>query len=300
MNVYCILLIVTVHVARSTSSALIGCGCDSWESERKATSCQDIVSNFNQRAESGVYALVDSITNEEYYAYCDMSSPCGGKGWTKIADVNMGRLSQECPEGLTFNDQGNIRTCARNIDTAGCSSTHFSSHNIQYSEVCGRVLAYQYGSTDAFGHDALTNDIDSHYVDGVSITRGSPRRHIWTFAASLLDTYNPSQFGGRTQCPCSSSVGDPNYKPDFIGDDYYCESGAHGTTWELVLYSEDPLFDNRDCGPLETECCNRGLLPYFYKDIGKKTVDDLEFRICADQGKLDEDTHVSVIELFIR
>ena len=42
------------------------------------------------------------------------------------------------------------------------------------------------------------------------------------------------------------------------------------------------------------------LLPYFYKNLGAKTTDDIEFRICGDSGIVDEDVHVSIIELYIR
>ena len=36
------------------------------------------------------------------------------------------------------------------------------------------------------------NDINSHYVDGLSLTRGNPRKHIWTYMAGLKEdnSYN--------------------------------------------------------------------------------------------------------------
>ena len=49
----------------------------------------------------------------------------------------------------------------------------------QYSRVCGRVIGYQFGSTDAF-RSRLTNIDQVAYVDGISITHGSPCNHIWT------------------------------------------------------------------------------------------------------------------------
>ena len=74
--------------------------------------------------------------------------------------------------------------------------------------MCGRVVGYQYGSTDAvypgrytgetYGSviDSSHNDINSYYVDGVSITRGSPRQHVWTLMAGLNEattsSYNSS------------------------------------------------------------------------------------------------------------
>ena len=214
--------------------------------------------------------------------------------------MNMGRHSQVCPEGLMFYEQSSIRLCGRVTSTSqsgSCSSTYFSSRNVKYSEVCGRVLAYQYSSTDAFGHVDIRNDIDTSYVDGVSITHGSPRKHIWTFASGLQDTVtSPNK---KPFCPCNNdSI--PSHKPDFIGNDYYCESGVN-TIWEPnTLYRDDPLFDNEGCGPLETACCNKGLLPYFHKKLGGNFTNDIEFRICSDQETANEDVRVSIIELFIR
>ncbi len=57
-----------------------------------------------------------------------------------------------------------------------------------HSYVCGKIIAYQYGSPDAFAvHGRPPNPtIDSNYVDGISLTHGStPRKHIWTFVGSL-------------------------------------------------------------------------------------------------------------------
>ena len=44
-----------------------------------------------------------------------------------------------------------------------------------YTKVCGRVIGYQVGHPDAF-HSSKS--IDKAYVEGVSITHGSPRSHI--------------------------------------------------------------------------------------------------------------------------
>ena len=287
MYVYSVLLVVVV--TSGTVQASYGCKYTHIY-DRKPSSCQDILKG-NPNAESGIYALADGD------AYCDMDSPCGGDGWTRIADVNMGRYSQDCPEGFVYYYDQSVRLCGQPARSSGsnCSSTVFSSRNITYSEVCGRVLAYQYGSTDAFGHEALRNDIDVAYVDGISITHGSPRQHIWTFANGLQDTLDLPNLR-RAFCPCNSN-GIPSHKPEFIDEDYYCESAVHDI-WRIILYRDDPLFDNDGCGPLETACCDKGLLPYFYKALGGSFTDDIEFRICSDEG--GEDTRVSVIELFIR
>ena len=53
------------------------------------------------------------------------------------------------------------------------------------------------GATDGFGDYVA---IDGIYVDGVSITRGSPRQHIWTYAIGLQETI-PLDY--PFQCPCA-------------------------------------------------------------------------------------------------
>ena len=71
------------------------------------------------------------------------------------------------------------RACGRSVD-GGCSSVTFPV-NTTYSQVCGIARGYQYGVMDAF--QVVTGEtIDQTYVDGLSITRGSPRQHLWTLA----------------------------------------------------------------------------------------------------------------------
>ena len=73
------------------------------------------------------------------------------------------------------------RVCGRrSISTGGCEGVTYSTDSEQYEQVCGRIIGYQLGNTDAFLDSSRS--IDTNYVDGVSVTRGSPRQHIWTFA----------------------------------------------------------------------------------------------------------------------
>lgn len=281
-----LLVVLTV-----VQGALSGCGCSNGR-----ISCKDVLA-ANPTAKSGPYKLTDVKNNVEYYAYCDMNSPCGGKGWTRIADVNTAQKDTPCPDGLrdyTFTTPKYIRTCERS--TGGCSSAYFSSRGIKYSEVCGRIVAYQYASPDAFQRSTANTDIDKAYVDGISITRGFPRTHVWTLVVGQQGTVTTAS---TSQCPCNSDGNGNSVVPTFVGDDYYCESGVQ-TTWSGKLFVDDPLFDNKDCGTLETACCNKGIIPYFYKDLTSKSDDDVELRICADEGSGNEDTCITEIELYVR
>ena len=65
------------------------------------------------------------------------------------------------------------------------------------------------------------NNINAEYVDGVSITHGSPHQHIWTLMAGLREGVLTDS--GSSDCPCNtnSMVSDIQ---SFIGNDYFCES----------------------------------------------------------------------------
>ena len=73
-----------------------------------------------------------------------------------------------------------IRTCVPNSVLANCSSFSLPIISNEYSKVCGKIIAYQVGS-----FVRINASIDTYYVDGVSLTHGNPRHHIWTFAAGL-------------------------------------------------------------------------------------------------------------------
>ena len=81
---------------------------------------------------------------------------------------------------------------------------------------------YAKGNPDAFFEYKIDrNNIDSSYLDGVSITRGSPHQHVWTFVTSSATIISRD---GKHNCPCSP--GSTQQVPSFIGNNYYCESGS--------------------------------------------------------------------------
>ena len=90
----------------------------------------------------------------------------GTPGWRRVAFINMTDTSYNCPTGLSLTSYSK-RTCGRSPAT--CTSTTFSIGGLSYSHVCGRIRGYQYGSTSAFRYS--NHDLDSYYVDGVSLTQ---------------------------------------------------------------------------------------------------------------------------------
>ena len=111
---------------------------------------------------------------------------------------------QQCPSAWTLQTRNSEprRLCGKRSSGASCESAVYSTFSINYSHVCGRVIAYQYGSPDAF-HESASQTIEGPYVDLVSVTHGSPvsRQHIWTFAAGLVES-NPLLYPTNSR-PCA-------------------------------------------------------------------------------------------------
>ena len=178
-------------------------------------------------------------------------------------------------------------------------SAMYNTYGINYTQVCGRAIGYAYRAPDGLGQHAGSQTIEGTYVDGVSLTHGPPgaRQHIWTFAAGLLETVSPSF--PTLSCPCVSGTVTPSY----VGNDYFCESGNPGTSWTNVIYASDPLWDGQGCG--SPPCCELNYppgvtAPWFCKQLPQATTDDIEARICGDEGTANEDTPIELIEIYIR
>ena len=222
---------------------------------------------------------------------------CGDGLWHRVAFLNMSDPLQQCPSSWReYNDgESGARACGR-FDI-GCPGVFYPIDH-QYSKVCGRIIGYQVASPGAF-HIAFTpippSSIDDIYVDGISVTYGSPRMHIWTFAAGVTEGTH-----GKPDCPCA--VSDPPLRkeaPEFVGNNYYCESGNPNQGFEYGhFYGQDPLWDGKQC---EGQCCSNGKSPpWFSVELASPTIQDIEVRICGDQDLHDEDNPITLLELFVQ
>ena len=170
---------------------------------------------------------------------------------------------------------------------------------IQYSQVCGKIIGYQVGQPQAFilENSNLPQTIDERYVDGVSLTYGSPRQHIWTFAGAL-DEADPNN--DRSRCTCTDSSR-PNPPPSFVGNDYFCETGVPPDQQfsNEIFYADDPLWDGQGCGPTST-CCTFNNPPWFCKQLPQSTNADLEVRLCSQNSANIENTPIELIEIYVK
>jgi hypothetical protein len=89
--------------------------------------------------------------------------------------------------------------------------------------VCGKITAYQLGSPFTFRN---RNDISitGTYVNGVSLTHGSPKQHIWSFAAGLDEVGTFPELN----CACTNTnlANRTRPPPAFVGNDYFCDTTA--------------------------------------------------------------------------
>ena len=206
----------------------------------------------------------------------------------RVAHLDMTDTNQRCPSGFRL-----ITSPKRTCGTPGrrCVSTTFPLNGVKYSRVCGKIIGYQYASVDAFW--GRQHSIDGNYVDGISITHGQkPRKHIWTFAAAYDETQSYS-------CPCIKiSVPFNGVIPPFVGQDYFCDTGSRYAA-QYQFYHADPLWDGSGCGSTSS-CCGFNNPPWFCKQLPQPTTDDIEMRVCINEGSSNEDVAVESVQIFVQ
>ena len=248
-----------------------------------ASSCKEIADTRLGNSRSGLHWLTNGHT--VFQANCDLEiPPSESRGWMTVANISSG---DGCPTGLEQLTAGGRKLCRKTVDS-GCSSVTISTNGVSYSKVCGLVYGYLKDSSDAFDTQGICGiegqppcTIDHPYMDGVSITRGSPRQHVWTLTGSRA----------ASLCPCGNN---PRVTvPSFVGQDYFCDVSA-ANTYSIT----DRLWDGQGCSSGGERCCNRA--NWFCKDLPQSTTDDIEFRLCTDQSRADEDVYIEDIEIYIQ
>ena len=250
-------------------------------------SCKEIKTNWLD-SPSDYYTIADS-NGHTRHVYCHMEELCGSdEGWMRVAYLNMADPIEKCPAGFRLYEEYGVRACCRPSTNSGsCVSTTYTSKDISYSQVCGEVIGYQFGSTDGINN----NDINRAYIDGISLTHGNSRKHIWSFISGYQESVSYSG------CPCGTV--NRKLSPSFVGNDYFCESAAPSPL-KHEFYPNDNLWDGKGCGSIEEPCCWVPGLPWFHKTLPYTTTDYIEMRLCCDEGTNNEDVLISHVELYIK
>ena len=257
-------------------------------------------------------SLHDNLTHQlETIKDCIESPPvysCGGTGgWRRVVYLDMTDPHTTCPSGWNMTGYSK-KTCGRNsTGQCTCDSATFPVSGGEYSRVCGRIKAYQWGGTIAFEsyHHRYVTTIDGAYSCGVSVTHGTPRNHIWTFVAGISEG-NPIWSG---VCPCdvyhtTSTI----HIPPFVGNDYFCESGvnepwhsmSHGTmdhaTYSILMthYGME-----RTVSPA-AHVAHNIILHILPSRLPTPTTDDIEARVCLSWTLQLANLAVELVELYVQ
>lgn len=262
------------------------------ETQGSGTTCQ-ISEEIRENITNEILTIVQEsfIPLIDETRYFTPECPCMSNG-RRVAYLDMTNPDHNCPDG--WREISSPRSCGR-FNSISCDSAFFPTDGIAYSHVCGRVKAYKYGNVFAF-YEYIVNQartIDTHYVDGVSITHGSnPRQHVWTFAAAYAESNrNPSN-----NCPCTRTDDTDARTPTFIGDDYFCDTVAG---YSNTIQTDNPLWDGAGCGSIST-CCEFNNPPWFCKTLPQPTTDNIEVRICGYNNPYTSGgTPVELLELYV-
>ena len=213
--------------------------------------------------------------------------------WRRIANLDMTQPSARCPSSLTehSNSSTGQRACGRRSGP-GCSSIIFPSYG-KYSQVCGQVVGYESGLMNSFGPNHADKTINDVYVDGISITYGNPRKHLWTYAVGIREAASSLICH---QCPGDRADYPDSCIPDFVGNDYYCETGWVSSFISGRHVWDDPLWDGKGCHLSTAHSCDR--YGWFHKQVNT-TTDYIEVRLCANQETSNEDVLAEVIEIWV-
>ena len=164
---------------------------------------------------------------------------------------------------------------------------------ISYNMTAGYVRGYQKGTTNGF-QGSQYNGINGPYVDGVSITLGYPRKHVWTYAIG----YSEDEYAPNNNCPCAVTPGpDP---PSFVGEHYYCQSGSPSYSSSNSYYTNATLWQGTGCTNSRDNCCAIVELPFFYREFVIRQHESIEVRICSSNDYSQQAVLIDKVQLYIK
>jgi hypothetical protein len=236
-------------------------------------SCAEILAN-NPGTASGTFTIETLSGPAE--VFCEMVR--AGGGWTRVVLHDYG-AGVPCPAPWVDPANDGIVACRR-ASGATQSSTSFAAP-IAYRELLGSIQGIARDNLDAFGTSGT--NIDQNYVDGISVTTGAPRLHLFTLAASHNQTNN--------DCPRD---GGPGPRAAITGGRFACDKAANqpGQGFDTA----NPLWDDnmRDLPP--------GSSDRFFTSAPLSTpvTSAIEVRILLDQAASDEEFAIKRIELYVR
>ena len=285
---------ITLKIQGITTAAMLernSCTCNISEKNDSVARPVSSCSMLPKSSPSGYYEIISS-NGSTLRVYCDMKKMCGTitGGWMRVVSLDMRQASSKCPSSLcVVQSSSDFRTCRRCYSSKTNSVPSELYHvGISYTHVCGRIKAYQRGTTDGY-HYSSTN-----YFDGISLTYGYPEIYIWAFIASLESNYRHSLYA----CPCMNSSDNIASPPDFIGNNYFCDTGAVNAYFGK-FFRDNPLWDGSGCKG-DNECCSFNSPPWFYKKLLAPTEEPIVMKVRLNEEPANEDLAIELIDIYVQ
>ena len=245
-------------------------------------------------------AIAADVNAFSKYDDTDIKALGIGTGWITVAKFDLSN-GDNCPQELENITISGKPFCRIPNDNPGCTSIVYKVQQLSYNRTYGMVRGYQKGTANGFHASQPSRagaSINEAYIDGVSITieqtigQNTYRRHVWTYAAGLTSEGNHPGYN----CPCSVIPG-PN-SPSFVGEHFYCSSGAKTNASKGVYYTDSPLWQGTGCTNFKDNCCSKIGLPWFYREFAP-TTGNMEVRICSNQYFEDEGILIDKLWLLV-
>ena len=241
-----------------------------------ADSCRDVF-RCDRNVKSGFYYIKTQTNTQPNHdtiirVYCHMESDkCGIEGVMRIADVDLKNVNHSCPPGWSQIFASSKNMCVST--TAGCLSVIFPTYGIKHGQVCGMAAGYVYYYGYGFYFNSYS--IDQPYITGISITSGpqNNREHVWSYATGYSEVLS-----SNANCPCSAVPG--NRPPYYVGNNYYCDVGAHVKPKASTWYTNSTLWDSKGCYSRSRCCSSSSRQPWFQAALHDATTENIEVRLC--------------------
>ena len=108
----------------------------------------DKIEEHDDQITTDLMRMKQTLTREIFY---NTEKKCGDTwGWRRAVYLDMTDPNTNCPSGWNMTGYSK-RTCGRASSSGrSCDSVFFPVSGGPYSQVCGRIRAYQYGAPEAF------------------------------------------------------------------------------------------------------------------------------------------------------
>ena len=239
--------------------------------------------------------------------------PCGGTGWRQVAYIDTNDPNYVCPadwQKQPFDPEGILTREAcipPNAAVGICDITSFSVSE-PYSQVCGRAEGYCLGDIGGFrqyyADPTAVTSVTDFFASGLILSRGT--EHIWSFIAGTPpgDFFDTSSGTGENKCPCLTGeetfIATHGELPDFVGRDYFCESGSAAIFNVIVPnFFDFPLWDGLGCSD-GSQCCNDGTPPVFTKTLSSASMDTIDARMCIEDAVSSGVVAITYLEIYVR